>query len=370
MWFNAAVLSRVDAPLEIVELSLRELRPDEVLVRVAAAGVCHTDYEAMKGTFPTPAPTVLGHEGAGVIEAVGADVRDKAVGDHVVCTIYPNCGTCFYCRRTLPMLCEATSGAESPLRTREGGSVNNFLNVSSFAEYCVVPSRGAIRIPSAMPLDRACLLGCAVITGVGAVLRIANVRQGESVAVVGCGAVGLNTVQGARMAGAATIIAIDTNPAKLAKARLFGATHTLLVAGDHDKVVSEIQALTQGRGADHSFEAAGVVRSLELTLRAARPGATVTILGKAEGGQPISVRFSALAGERRILRSSLGGARAADDFPLFANAYLEGRLMLDEQIDLRVPLSSINQAMEEVARGEVIRSVVILDSELLAGVAP
>ncbi len=359
------------AAMHIEELRMRSLRPDEVLVRMAAAGVCHTDYEAWTGTYPTALPTVLGHEGAGVIEDVGTGVRGLRAGDHVVCSIYPNCGTCFYCRRTLPMLCEGMSAAEAtPFSTRSDAPVSQFLRVSSFADYCIVPASGAVRIPDAMPLDRACLLGCAVITGVGSVLRIARVQQGETVAVIGCGAVGLNVIQGARIAGASTIIAIDTNLAKLEKARSYGATHQLVVGDGQPSIPDAVRDLTQGRGVDHSFEAAGIVNSLELALLCSRPGATVTVLGKTAAESQIAIRFGALVGERRIRRSSLGGAQAQDDFPFYARAYLEGKLELDDQIDHRVRMDAIDVAMQAIEKGEVIRTVVVMEDALQQGKLP
>lgn len=361
--FDAAVMRQGGAPLAVERVTAAALAPEEVLVRMHAAGVCHTDYEAWRGSFAAALPAILGHEGAGVVEAVGSAVSGLAKGDHVVCSIYPSCGGCFYCRRTLPMLCEDLPSAKprpaGPAITAAGASVNRFLNVSSFAEYCVLPQRGAIRIPKEVPLDRACLLGCAVITGVGAVLRVAQVAMGESVAVVGCGAVGLNVIQGARLAGAEVIVAIDRSPAKLEKAKRFGATHALLA--DDEGLVDTVKRLTAGRGVDHGFESAGVIGSLQTTLDCTRPGATVTILGKTAPDREIGLRFGSLMGERRILRSSLGGARAADDFPAYARAYLDGRLLLDEQVDLRMPLADINRAFEEIERGEVIRSVVTMN---------
>jgi S-(hydroxymethyl)glutathione dehydrogenase / alcohol dehydrogenase len=363
MSFRAAVLRNIASPLSIEQLCARSLEPDEVLVRMHAAGVCHTDYEAMTGSFSTALPVVLGHEGAGVVEAIGSGVYGLSTGDHVVCSIYPSCGGCYYCRRTLPMLCErlpsVAKAASRPALLAGDSAVNTFLNVSSFAEYCIVQYRGAIRVSPEIPFECACLLGCAVITGVGGVLRVAQVQMGESVAVVGCGAVGLNVLQGARIAGAEVIIAVDRSTAKLKRAAEFGATHTFLA--DEEDLTDRIRKLTQGRGVDHGFEAAGIVGSLQATLDYTRPGATVTILGKTSPHREISLRFGSMMGERHILRSSLGGARAADDFPAYARAYLGGRLKLDEQIDLRLPLESINDAFDEIDRGEVIRSVILMN---------
>lgn len=348
-------------PMEVELLRLAKLGPGDVLVRMHAAGVCHTDYEAWSGSFGVALPAVLGHEGAGVVEEVGADVRGLKPGDHVVCSSAPSCGACFYCRRTLPMLCETPVLARSRAVTEaDGTDVYGFLNVSSFAEYCVLPERSAILVPREMPLDCACLLGCAVITGVGAVQRVAQVGFGESVVVVGCGAVGLNVLQGARLEGAATIIAIDTAPAKLDRARQFGATHAALASVEG--LVDLVRDLTGGRGADHAFEAAGISGSLQLALNLSRPGGTVTILGKTSPDRDISLRFGSLMSERRIRRASLGGGQFATDIPAYAHAYLEGRLMLDEQIDARITLDGIGDAFASIEEGRVVRSVVRLAS--------
>lgn len=376
--FRAAVLREVGAPLSIERLTLAPLEPSDVLIRMHAAGLCHTDREAMTGAFAVPVPVVLGHEGAGVVEAVGSAVQRVRPGQRVVCTIYAACGQCYFCRHDQPMLCETVvpnhraatlSAGRKRLRDADGAEVGHFLSVSSFAEYAVVPEAAAIPVPDAMPFDRACLLGCSVITGVGAALRVAKVGLGDSVVVVGCGPVGLNVVQGARLAGAGAIVAVDRRADKLERARAFGATHTLLaapglagpgLAEPGMSVAEQVRAITGGRGADHAFEAAGVVGSLQESVDCTRPGGSVTILGKTDPNRLIELRFGSISGERRILRSSLGGARAADDFPAYARAYLDGRLCLDELIDRRVTLDSINDAFEDVERGDVIRAVVVM----------
>jgi len=366
--FRAAVLREVGAPLSIERLTFAPLEPNDVRIRMHAAGLCHTDREAMTGAFAVPVPVVLGHEGAGVVEAVGSAVQRVRPGQRVVCTIYAACGQCYYCRHDQPMLCELVvpnhraatlSAGRKRLRAEDGGEVGHFLSVSSFAEYAVVPEAAAIPVPDDMPFDRACLLGCSVITGVGAALRVARVGLGDSVVVVGCGPVGLNVVQGARLAGAGAIVAVDRRADKLERARQFGATHMIL-AEEGMNVAEQIRALTGGRGADHAFEAAGVVGSLQDSVDATRPGGSVTILGKTDPNRLIELRFGSITGERRILRSSLGGARAADDFPAYARAYLDGRLCLDELIDRRLPLEDINDAFEDVERGDVIRAVVVM----------
>ncbi|SMF88518.1 S-(hydroxymethyl)glutathione dehydrogenase / alcohol dehydrogenase [Azospirillum oryzae] len=364
--FQAAVLRETGAPLSIEPLTLAPLEPGDVLIRMHAAGLCHTDREAMTGAFAVPPPVVLGHEGAGVVEAVGSAVQRVKPGQHVVCTIYAACGQCYYCRRDQPMLCDMVvpnhraatlSSGRKRLRDAAGAEVGHFLSVSSFAEYAVVPEAAAIPVPDDIPFDRACLLGCSVITGVGAALRVARVGLGDSVVVVGSGPVGLNVVQGARLAGAGVIIAVDRRADKLERAAAFGATHTMLGGED---LAAQVRAITGGRGADHAFEAAGVIGSLQDSVDCTRPGGSVTILGKTDPNRLVELRFGSISGERRILRSSLGGAKAADDFPAYAQAYLDGRLCLDELIDRRLPLGSINEAFEDVERGDVIRAVVVM----------
>jgi S-(hydroxymethyl)glutathione dehydrogenase/alcohol dehydrogenase len=283
-----------------------------------------------------------------------------------VLNIYPSCGQCFYCRRSQPVLCEPVGKSHrDPVASarilRVGGRpVHQFLAVSSFAQYCMVPEAGAVVVPREIPFAQACLLGCSVITGIGAVQRIAEVKTGESVVVVGCGPVGLAVVQGARIARAGTIVAIDTNPDKLARAERLGATHAFTAGGDSDAVAA-VRALTQGRGADHAFEAAGIHHALQTALSCARPGGSVTILGKTNADASVSLQFGSMTGEKRILRSSLGGGRARDDFPLYAQWYLQGDLMLDELIDLRVDLDHINDGFAEMDRGQAIRVVVDID---------
>lgn len=360
MKFKAAVLRERENPLSIETISCGDIDDDQVLVRLHAAGLCHTDREAMSGSFVSPLPIVLGHEGAGVVERVGASVSTVRPGDHVVLNIYPSCGHCFYCRRAQPVLCEPVSqahkgnGRTSPLRSGDE-AVHQFLSVGSFAEYCVVPEFGAVVVSKDIPFEQACLLGCSVITGIGAVQRVAKVQPGESVVVVGCGPVGLNVIQGARIARASTIIAIDTNEGKLPRAAALGATHTMSAASTD--VVAEVRELTHGRGADHAFEAAGIRHALQTALSCARPGGTVTILGKTDAEAAIALQWGSLTGEKRIVRSSLGGGRATDDFPLYARWYLEGLLKLDELIDHRVDLENINEGFTEMDRGEAIRVI-------------
>lgn len=364
MKFRAAVLRQVGQPLLVETVELGALKPSDVLVRIRASGLCHTDLEVMQGSLAYPLPIVLGHEGAGVVERVGDAVTQVRPGDHVVCSWNPHCGHCFYCERDQPILCEPFARHQPAGHMLDGESryfldgakLHHFSVVSSHAEYCVVPESGAIRVPEAIPFDRACLIGCGVMTGVGAVSRMARVEAGASVAVIGCGAVGLNALQGAALEQAAVVIAIDRDAGKEAMARSFGATH-FIAAGDADAIV-QVQNLTAGRGADYVFECAGSEASLQLGFEIVRPGGHAVILGKTNVNQKVSLRFGSLMGEKRIVRSSYGGARPRRDFPWLAQAYLDGKLKLDELISLRLPLDRINDGFDAMRRGEIVRAVV------------
>jgi S-(hydroxymethyl)glutathione dehydrogenase/alcohol dehydrogenase len=366
MEFNAAVLHEVGKPLVIERVTMTGLRRGDVLVRLRASGLCHTDLEVIQGSLAYPMPIVLGHEGAGVVEAVGEGVTHVAAGDHVVCSWNPHCGHCFYCERNLPILCEPfirhqPQGKllDGESRYRLGGKpLHHFSVVSSHAEYCVVPESGAIRVPKEIPFDRACLIGCGVMTGVGAVARLAKVEAGASVAIIGCGAVGLNAVQGAVIQRAAAIFAVDTDPAKLAMAKAFGATHALQAGPE---ALAAIKAGTAGRGADYVFECAGVDHTLQFMLDALRPGGQAVILGKTNVNKQVNLRWGSMMGERRIVRSSYGGARPRRDFPWLAQLYLEGKLKLDELITKRLRLEDINGGFDAMKRGELVRAVIQLD---------
>lgn len=366
MEFRAAVLSAIDAPLTIERVTLEALAPGDVLIRNRASGLCHTDLEVICGSLTYPLPIVLGHEGAGIVEAVGDEVATVRPGDHVIASWNPHCGHCFYCERDQPILCEPfarhqPAGLMLDGRSRlsiHGERLHHFSVVSSHAEYSVVPESGAIPIPREMPFDRACLIGCGVMTGVGAVSRLAKVESGSSVLVIGCGAVGLNAIQAAALEQAELVIAVDRDASKLAAAQRFGATH-VLPAGE--SVLQEVKSLTEGRGSDYVFEAAGSEAALQLAVEATRPGGQLVILGKTEVNRMVSFRFGAMMGEKRITRSSYGGARPRRDFPWLARRYLEGKLNLDDLIASRLPLDRINDGFDAMRRGEGIRHVVTFD---------
>ena len=367
MNFRAAVLNRVGEPLTIDTLDMAALQPHDVLVRIKATGLCHTDLEVMQGSLVYPTPIVLGHEGAGTVEDVGEAVTRVKRGDSVVVSWNPHCGHCFYCERGLPILCEPFKATEpkghlmdgTSRMTRDGAKVHHFFTTSTHAEYTIVTESGAIPVPSELPFDRACIIGCGVMTGIGAVVRKARVAAGASVAVIGCGAVGLNAIQGARLVNASRIIAVDVTPARLEQAMQFGATDGVNAA-DAD-VAADIRALTNGRGADYVFESAGHKTAFRLSVEAVRPGGQVVWLGKINVDQEVAFRWGSLMGEKRIVRSSYGDARPSRDFPWIAHEYLEGRVKLDELITRRIRLDEINEGFGALARGEGIRTVVQFD---------
>ena len=367
MKFDAAVMHAVNAPLVVEQVELAPLASDDVLVRIRATGLCHTDLEALQGSLVYPMPIVLGHEGAGIVEAVGRDVTGLRAGDHVVCSWNPHCGHCFHCERDQPILCEPfvrnqPKGLllDGTMRLRRNGQpLHHFFTTSTHAQYTVVPRSGAIRVSKDIAFDRACIIGCAVMTGIGAVVRKAKVEAGSSVVVIGCGAVGLNALQGARLAAASPIIAVDKGSTKLERATAFGATD-VVDAGDAD-ALEQIRALTAGRGADHVFEAAGDRATLRLSVEAVRTGGSVVWLGKLGVNEEVTFRWGALMGEKRIVRSSYGNARPERDFPWIVDAYMKGAIKLDELVTARIALREINDGFAALARGEGIRTVVMFD---------
>jgi S-(hydroxymethyl)glutathione dehydrogenase/alcohol dehydrogenase len=364
---RAAVLRAVNQPMAIETIEVGPLAAGDVLVRMRAASLCHTDLEVIEGSLGLKLPAVLGHEAAGEVAALGEGVTDLGVGDRVVLSWNPHCGHCFYCERAQPILCRqylgnAPGGVHFDGKPRlrcEGVSVHQLMYLGAFAEYCVVPGQCAIRIPEAMPFDRAALLGCGVMTGVGAATRIAGLRWGSVAMVIGCGAVGLSAVQGARLAGAAEIIAVDPNPARLQVAASVGATR--LVDPRAEDPVAVARSLTDGRGADVVLECAGHPQGFRLSTEAVRPGGHVVWLGKVNVDADMAFRWGSLMQEKRLVRSSYGGARPAQDFPLMARAYLDGTLKLDEMISARIGLSDINAGFAALKRGETIRSVIMFD---------
>ena len=364
MRFQAAVLDRVKEPLSIDTLEMAPFAPGDVLVRLHASGLCHTDLEVIQGSLGYPLPIVLGHEGAGVVEAVGSSVTSVKRGDHVICSWNPHCGHCFYCERSMPILCEPFTRNQprgllldgTTRMTRDGERVHHYSVTSTHAQYTVVPESGAIPVPRELPFDRACIIGCGVMTGIGAVVRKAKVEAGATVAVIGCGAVGLNCLQGARLADAGRIIALDVSADRRERAKQFGATDVIDAAAPD--AVELVRALTSGRGADYVFEAAGHKAAFRVSVEIVRPAGEVVWLGKINVNEDVAFRWGSLMGEKRIVRSSYGDASPRRDFPWIAKEYLEGRVKLDELITRRIGLEEINSGFEDLARGRGIRTVV------------
>ncbi|HTR86181.1 MAG TPA: Zn-dependent alcohol dehydrogenase [Reyranella sp.] len=364
MKFRAAVLRQPHQPMTIETIEATSLQPNDVLVKVQAAGLCHTDLEVIEGQLVYPMPIVLGHETAGVIEDAGSAVDRKRIGERVVLSWNPHCGHCFHCERDQPILCETYVGLgpkavqiDGTTRLRlNGEELRTMFYMAGFAEYAIVTDACAIAMPQDMPLDRACLIGCGVMTGVGAALNIAKLGYGESAMVIGCGSVGLSAIQGARLAGATTIIAVDRNRARLETARTMGATHAIAVP-DED-AVAVARSLTGGRGVDCVLESAGNSAAFRLSAEACRTGGQIVWLGKTGVNEDVAFRWGSLMGEKRIVRSSYGGARPARDFPLLARAYLGGKLDLDTYVTRRMTLEEVNSGFEDLKAGRGIRSVI------------
>lgn len=365
MQIQAAVLYAPNTPFEIRTLTLDEPRHGEVRVKIAASGVCHSDYHLVTGTTRHPMPVVCGHEGAGIVEAVGEGVTRVKPGDHVTLSWTPDCGHCFYCMRGQPNLCEtytepiwAGTMLDGTTRLHENGSpVYAYCGLATFAEYVVVPEQSCIPIRSEFSLEVAALVGCAVATGVGAALYTAHVKPGESVVVIGCGGVGLNIVQGAALCGASRIIAIDTNETKMALAREFGATDTLLAGGD---TVAQVRALTGGRGADYAFEAVGVPALQEQALSLVRPGGMVVLAGLSPMGTGTNLPGAVITRTETTIKGSYyGSVHPQRDFPLILDMYGAGRLKLDQLISRTYRLDQINEAFETMMRGEIARGIIV-----------
>lgn len=364
--YRAAVLHAPQSPLTIETVVADDVRRNDVLVRIKAAGLCHTDLEVVTGSLRYPMPIVLGHEAAGIVEAVGSEARGVSVGDHVVLSWNPHCGHCFYCDRDLPILCETYLAqgpkavpfdGESRTRLADGRELKQLMFIGGFGEYAIVAAHQAIPMPKELPFDRACLIGCGVMTGVGAALNVANIAYGDAVMIIGCGAVGLSAVQGARLAGAGQVIAVDLDDKKLALAEKVRAT--LLVNARDEDAVAVAKAKTGGRGADVVLEAAGSPAGFRMAVEAVRPGGEVVWLGKTDVEHEVAFRWGSLMAEKCIRRSSYGGARPARDFPLLARANLDGRLFLDELITRHIALAEINDGFAALKSGEAIRSVVM-----------
>lgn len=359
---RAALLEAFNEPLSIVELDVDQVGPEELLIRVGASGVCHSDRNIFEGNLPMPLPQLLGHEVAGVVERIGPAVRDFAVGDHVVTCASGFCGSCQWCLRGLSHLCEnkhrARPAGANPRVSYRGAAVNQMAGIGGFADEIVVNARAAVRIPAEVPMDRAAALGCAVVTGVGSVLNAARVRVGQSVAVIGCGGVGLNVVQGARLAGASRIIAIDRVQAKLARAKQFGATD--LVDASAVDAVDAVRELTRG-GVEHAFEVVGRAATIEQAFAMLRVRGTATVVGVSHPDARVSIGALDLLGEKRLQGVQMGSSTFRLDVPMLAAMYLDRRLLLDELVSSRISLEQVSAALVDIDDFAGARSVIVFD---------
>jgi S-(hydroxymethyl)glutathione dehydrogenase / alcohol dehydrogenase len=357
---KAAVLHAANQPLTIEEVALTKTGPREVLLRTAFAGLCHSDLHFIEGLYPHPTPCVLGHESAGIVEAVGDGVTYVKPGDHVITCLSVFCGTCSQCVTGHPNLCENTEvklppGVSRRLTWKGGELMNQFLNLSSFAEQMLVHENSMVKIDPDIPLDRAALVGCGVMTGVGAVFNAAKVEPGATVAVIGCGGVGLSAVNGAALAGAERIIAIDTVASKLEVARELGATDTLN-ASNADPVKA-VRDMTSG-GVHYSFEALGTKTTAEQAFGMLRPGGTATIIGMVPLGVKIELHGYDFLRDRKLQGTSMGGNRFRVDMPRLLSLWRQGRLKLDHLISGRIKLDQINDGFAALKSGAPVRQLI------------
>jgi S-(hydroxymethyl)glutathione dehydrogenase / alcohol dehydrogenase len=363
---KAAVLYEANTPLQVVDVQQQGPQAGEARVRVMATGICHSDWHIMNGDWPLPLPMVLGHEAAGVVDDVGAGVSNVRRGDHVIFSFRPQCGRCLYCSIGRSILCDGHQSVRWAMLdgtcrlTRDKKDIFQMARIGTFAESVVCPAEMLIPIRKEMPWPQAALMGCCVPTGVGAVTRCAGVEAGASVVVIGCGGVGLNVVQGARLAGAGTIIACDLLDNKLAFAREFGATHTLNAS--RDKVVEQVRALTGGRGADYAFDAIGGEATTLQILDAIRPGGTAVIVGMAAMSVRAPITPYAMALQEKTLKGTMyGSVRPNLDFPKLCDLYLDGRLKIDQLISRTWKLDEINEGFAALRGGQVARGVVVFN---------
>lgn len=352
-------------PLEIAELELDPPGPGELLVRVRAAGLCHSDLSVIDGSRPRVMPMVLGHEAAGEVAELGPGTEGFAPGDHVVLSFVPTCGACAACRAERGWLCEPGNAANAAgtllsgatrLHDRDGGDLHHHLGVSCFADHVVVSATSAVRVPDDLPFDVAALFGCAVLTGVGAAVNAGGIRPGDRVVVFGLGGVGLAALLGARVAGAGTLVAVDVVPEKLELARRLGATHA--VAGGPD-AVEAVRGITGG-GADQAIETAGNERVLAQAYAATRRGGTTVTVGLPAPDRMLSIPAVSLVAEERTLRGSyLGSCVPARDVPRFVALHREGRLPVEHLLTHRIGLEDLNEGFDRLARGEAVRQAVL-----------
>ncbi len=361
---KAAVYHGPHEQLTMEDLDIDKPMAREVLVKTAASGVCHSDVHFVDGLYPMPAPAVLGHEAAGLVEEVGSMVTQFKPGDHVIACLSVFCGNCKQCLSGRPNLCRSPETRRAPgdppkLKFKNTGQpVNQFLNISSFAERMLIHENALVKIRDDMPLDRAALIGCGVMTGVGAALNTAKVEPGSSCVVFGAGGVGLAAIQGCRIAGAGMVIAVDMVESKLGLAKELGATHTI-DASDGDPV-QKIREMTGG-GADYTFEAIGIAAVATQAFDSLCPGGTATVIGMIPVGHKVELDGPAFLSEKKIQGCTMGSNRFRIDMPRYVDFYLRGLLRLDEMITQRRKLEDVNDTFRAMKAGEVARSVLMFD---------
>ena len=361
---KAAVFHGPKMPLSIEDVELDKPQDREVLIKTVASGVCHSDLHFVDGLYPYAAPAVLGHEAAGIIEEVGKQVTYVKPGDHVICCLSVFCGNCEQCMSGHPNRCSNKAATQrnpqdKPRISQKGKPINQFLDISSYCEKMLLHENAVVKIREDFPLDRAALIGCGVTTGVGAVLNTAKIEPGSTVAVFGAGGVGLAAIQGARIAGARKIIAIDMFEGKLAMAKRLGATDTVDASGSDP--VDEIRKMTDGAGVDYAFEAIGLKKVAEQAFLALKPGGTATVIGMIPVGQKVELDGYMFLTERKLQGSNMGSNRFRIDMPKYIDFCLQGRLNLDDMISRRGKLEDVNEAFRAMKAGEVARTVLMFN---------
>jgi len=363
---RAAVVHEVGGPFVVEDIELAPVGPGEVRVRMAASGVCHSDLSVQQGSIPFMFPTVLGHEGAGVVVEVGEGVTRVVPGDHVVLTWMPACRTCFWCLSGQAMLCQVGLAASlgGSYATLDGAPLVRGLGTATFGEETLVPEGEVVRIDPSVPLELAALIGCALATGIGAVWHTARVAPGSSVAVVGCGGVGLSVIQGARLAGASTIVAVDRVASKLKLAESMGAT--AIVDSSTEDAVAAVRAQTGGRGADYGFEVVGRAETIRTTFGAVRRGGTAVLVGAGSPAETVTFSAFELFVDAKTVMGCVYGSTDADrDFPVYVDLVQRGVVDAGGLVSRRIGLGDINDAFRAMEAGEVARSVIVYDAASL-----
>ena len=361
---KAAVLYEPHTPLRIEEVDLGPVKAHDVLVKIVASGVCHSDLHVYHGQAGWPLPMVLGHEGAGIVQEVGSAVTQVQPGDHIIVNLAPYCGRCRECAQGFIYRCTVMRGPAGLLYdgetrlSKDGKPIHHYVNSATYAHHAIVHESSAIAIPKRIPLDAACLVGCSLPAGMGAVLNAVPIKPGSSVVVIGCGSVGLNVLQGAQLSGAGKIIAVDVLESKLATAREFGATD--IIDASMENVVERVMELTGG-GADYAYEVVGKVEPMMDAFRSIRRGGTAVMIGVAPDGSELPINPRELLQEKTITGVSFGSTRAPKDFLMYLDLYEAGKIKIDELITRRGTLEDINEAFADLEKGEVVRTVLLME---------